>query len=204
VKGGLLEQLTDEALLEAALADLRQGHEARAASVLLERYQERVYIWCFRMVQDHEWALDLAQESLIKAFRGLESFGGRSAFSSWLFAIARNNCLSALRRPSLLAADAQGALEPPDASPRPDEMLEQKMDEEAVLDLITRELEPLERQAICLRCFEGLPVDEITRILGIDAATGARSVLQRARRRLRAALGHTSRLEPAEGEIAEP
>jgi DNA-directed RNA polymerase specialized sigma24 family protein len=57
-----------------------------------------------------------------------------------------------------------------------------------MLDLVRRHLDPLEREAIWLRCYEGMPVEEITGLLGIDTASGARGILQRARRKLRAAL----------------
>jgi DNA-directed RNA polymerase specialized sigma24 family protein len=50
-----------------------------------------------------------------------------------------------------------------------------------------------------LRCFEKVPVDEITRMLGITEASGARGVLQRARRRLRAALAEDDRRLSAGG-----
>jgi DNA-directed RNA polymerase specialized sigma24 family protein len=49
-------------------------------------------------------------------------------------------------------------------------------------------LEPQEQQAIWLRCVERMPVDDVTRILGVDGSSGARAVLQRARRKLRAAI----------------
>jgi RNA polymerase sigma-70 factor, ECF subfamily len=49
------------------------------------------------MVREHEQALDLAQEALLGAYRGLVSFEGRSGFASWLFVIARNCCLAVLR-----------------------------------------------------------------------------------------------------------
>ena len=54
--------------------------------------------------------------------------------------------------------------------------------------LIRSALEPEEQKVIWLRCFDRMPVEEITRVLGIESASGARSVLQRARRKLRAAL----------------
>jgi RNA polymerase sigma-70 factor (ECF subfamily) len=124
-----LEELSDEDLLQAA-RDGRQGpHGARAASLLLERYQDRVYVWCFRMVREHESALDLAQETLLNAYRRLDSFEGRSAFASWLFVIARNRCLSVLRRPSLLVEEDDSAADPPDPGPAPDVQLEQRLEE---------------------------------------------------------------------------
>jgi RNA polymerase sigma-70 factor, ECF subfamily len=201
---GPLERLSDEELLRAAKVDRQGPHGTRAASVLLERYQDRVYVWCFRMVRDHERALDLAQETLLNAYRRLDSFEARSAFSSWLFVIARNRCLSVLRSPSLLREDEDAAAELPDPGPTPDEQMERRLDEEAVLDLIRRHLEPLEREALWLRCFEGLPVDEITSLLHIDAATGARSVLQRARRKLRAVLENPSRVGAEQGGLGKP
>jgi RNA polymerase sigma-70 factor (ECF subfamily) len=184
--------LSDGELLRAALEDRRDRLRSQAASVLLERYQDRIYIWCYRMVRNHDRALDLAQDTLLRAYRRLDTFEGRSGFASWLFMIARNRCLSALRRASPICEeeDALDALEDPGL--RPDELLESKLDEENVLELIRNHLDPLEREALWLRCYEGLPVEEITRLLRIEASTGARSILQRARRKLRAALGGSS------------
>ena len=54
--------------------------------------------------------------------------------------------------------------------------------------LLRDHLSPLEQEAIWLRCFEGLPVPEVTRLLGLTHASGARSVLQSAREKLRTAL----------------
>jgi RNA polymerase sigma-70 factor, ECF subfamily len=183
---------------DAELLDLARGGDGdaigrRAMSVLLERYQERVYLWCLRMVRDHEKALDLAQEVLISAYRRLDTFEERSGFSSWLFAIARNRCLSALRRPSLWRDDEEAIENCADPGPEPDRELEEKLDEEEILALVREHLDPLEQKAIWLRCFEEMPVEEITRLLGLESASGARGLLQRARRKLQAArLGRRS------------
>jgi RNA polymerase sigma factor (sigma-70 family) len=183
------DKLPDEELVRVALAEHDRPPGGVAASALLERYQERVYVWCYRMVGEHEQALDLAQETLLSAYRGLASFEGRSGFASWLFVITRNCCLAVLRRPAPLWEEEKAIESLSDPRPRPDDRLERKIDEEAALDLVQRHLDPVEREALWLRCYEGLPVDDITRLLSIDAATGARGVLQRARRKLRAALG---------------
>jgi RNA polymerase sigma-70 factor (ECF subfamily) len=179
---------SDEALLATAVRwpATRAGREA--ASRLLARYQDRVYAWCYRHVRERELALDLAQEVLISAYRNLDGFDARARFGSWLFAIARNRCLSELRR-SRPASEDHLLLEiVADRRPGPDRVLEQKLDEDALLELVRRHLDPVEQEALWLRCFERLPVDEITRMLRIPEATGARAVLQRARRKLRAAL----------------
>ena len=57
-----------------------------------------------------------------------------------------------------------------------------------LLELIQTALSPLDQQVLWLRCVEKMPVDGITRLLDIREASGARAVLQRARRHLRAAL----------------
>ena len=159
-----------------------------AASALLDRYRERVYIWCLRYTRDHEQALDMAQEVLISAYKNLGSFGGRSQFGSWIFSITRNRCLSEMRRPALLVDEEA---DPDDQLTRqagPDRDLEDRLAEEELLELIRRCLDPVEQQALWLRCFEKMPVDEITKVMEIAEASGARGVLQRARRKLRAAL----------------
>jgi RNA polymerase sigma-70 factor (ECF subfamily) len=178
----------DEALV-ALIVGEGHGHRAqRAASELFGRYQGRVYLWCFRMVRDHDRALDLAQEAQLNAYRALPRFRGHARFSSWLFAIARNRCLADLRPVSLLRdeeAEIDGLVHPQTPA---DRALEEREAERALLDLMRDRLEPLERQALALRCFERVGVDEITRQLGLENATGARAILQKARRKLRAAL----------------
>lgn len=159
-----------------------------AASVLLTRWRERLYLWCWRMVRDRELALDLTQECLVRAYRGLPSFESRAAVSSWLFSIARNRCRSALRaRP--LKRDPDVDLEGlDDLLSGPEETAEHRMRLERVLAAMEDALAPLERRALWLRAHEGLHVEEITRLLGLKGASGARSLLQSARHKLRAAL----------------
>jgi len=183
-----VETSSDEALLAAWRQDPDGEWGQQAVSQLLGRYQDRVYAWCWRHVRDRELALDLAQDVLVSAYRNLDSFGERALFSSWLFAIARNRCLSELRRNRLPQEDAEILQVVADDRPTPDHDLEQRLAETALLELIAGHLTQQEQDALWLRCIERLPVDEITRLLDIQEQSGARAVLQRARRRLRAAL----------------
>ena len=186
---------SDEELLSRARGHSEAAARAAAASELFGRYRKRVYLWCFRYVHDHDRALDLAQDALLSAWRALDSFEDRSRFSSWLFAIARNRCLSAVR-PVSLSRDPE--VEPDDlydAAPGPERGLEERQDEERLIELMRAVLDENERQALSLRCFERLSVDEITRMLSIEGASGARGVLQSARRKLRAALARRAEEE---------
>jgi RNA polymerase sigma-70 factor (ECF subfamily) len=176
----------DDRLVELARGEAGEASR-QAAGELLGRYQERVYRWCYGRLRNHETALDLSQDVLVSAYRSLDSFDGRARFSSWLFAIARNRCLNALRRPALFEEDVD--LEAmPDGGQGQDSELAAYEDEEKLLGLIAKALPPLDRQVLWMRCVEKMPVDNITRLLDIPETSGARAVLQRARRRLRAAL----------------
>jgi RNA polymerase sigma-70 factor (ECF subfamily) len=143
---------------------------------------------CYRYVKAHERALDVSQDALLRAFERLDSFDGRSEFSCWLFTIARNRCLNVLRSVKLWQDDGSDPEYIPDSGAGPDRLVEEREGEERMLELIKSTLEPTEQKALWLRCFENTSVDEITELLGIESASGARAVLQKARRKLRAAL----------------
>lgn len=156
--------------------------------MLLARYQQRVYGWCIQHIRNHERALELAQDVLLSAYRNLDSFGGRAQFSSWLFSIVRNRCISEMRRPRLLA---DGDCDPDSLrshGPDPAETLVEKLDEEALLELLKTRLTPQEQEVLWLRCIRRMPLDTISRVLDIQQASGARGVLQSARRKLRTVL----------------
>ena len=179
---------SDWALVRTAQSS-RESEAGRAAAArLLGRYQKAVYLWCYRYAREHERALDMSQEVLLRAWQALDSFTGRSKFSSWLFVITRNYCLNQAQRVRLLEEGETDldAFPGPDYSPS--RQLEEREEEERIYDLIRSTLEPDEQRAIWLRYFERIPVDEITSVLGIESASGARGLLQKARRKLRAAL----------------
>jgi RNA polymerase sigma-70 factor (ECF subfamily) len=187
-EGGRRPEIPDEALVEKALEAPESDASREAASLLLGRYRGRVYGWCYQYVRDPERAMDLAQDVLLKAYRGLGSFRGQSRFGSWLFAIARNRCLNEMRRPSLFddrEFDPDREIGPGDD---PAEAYEKRRDEETLLSLIRERLDAREQEVLWLRCFERMPIEMITRVMKLDQASGARGLLQRARRKLRAAL----------------
>ena len=179
---------SDEDLVRRYVAGPGSPGGRAAASAVLARYQNALYLWCMRYVRDHERALDLVQDTMLIALERMGGFAGRARFSSWLFAIARNRCLNAIRRVRIFEDGDDAVNLAVDPGPAPDRQLVESEDEERILRLMRVALDPVEQRALSLRCFERLPVDEITRILDVEAGTGARAVLQTARRKLRAAL----------------
>lgn len=183
---------TPDAELVRRAQDDRTGQDGRAAAEeLFSRYHGRVFAWCLRRVHHREEAYDLAQDVMLSAYRSLPGFAGEASFSTWLYVIARNRCRRALRRPSLLRDEGME----PDAMPQPaagpdDEALA-RIDQDEVLALIKQHLDGNEQAALWMRCFEGMEVAEITEALRLESASGARGLLQTARRKLRAALDRT-------------
>ena len=97
---GQWKTLSDEELV--AIYRDNWGSRARedAAAELFLRHQTRVTRWCFRFTHDRESASDLAQEILLRAFRNLDNYRGECRFSTWLYVIARNLCMSAIQKRS--------------------------------------------------------------------------------------------------------
>lgn len=81
--------MDDAALVAAAVAGERDAFDA-----VVERHRRTVYQVCYRFVGNHEDASDLSQESFVRAWRGLKTFKGQSALSTWLYRIAVNVCLN--------------------------------------------------------------------------------------------------------------
>lgn len=187
---------TDRELVATFQGAVDRRTRRQAASLLLGRYRRRVLIWCRRVLGEPDAAEDAAQEVLISALRGLPGYEDHGDFGAWLFMIARNRCLSELRRRRVPLADEAVLELIADGRPGPDqEFLARRLGGD--LERLLRDtLDPLEQDAIRLRCDEGLPVDVITSRLAIAEATGARAVLQRARRKLRRALAAREEDQP--------
>ena len=98
---------------EQLLARARRGEEA-AFGRLLEPYRPELHAHCYRMLGSVHDAEDALQEVLLRAWRGLERFEGRSSLRSWLYTIATNTSLNMIaRRPArVLPVDYGPAADP--------------------------------------------------------------------------------------------
>src|SRR6266851_6802 len=90
-KAGTLAEVDESTLIPA----LRAGDE-QAFQGLTDRYRRELLVHCYRMLGSFHDAEDVLQETLLRAWRGLESFQGRSALRPWLYRIATNACLDAI------------------------------------------------------------------------------------------------------------
>ncbi len=111
--------MPDDALGEVTLARARAG-DADAFRRLTERYRRELQLHCYRIVGSMQDAEDLVQETLLAAWRGLEAFEGRASVRSWLYRIATNRCLNALRSKSRRPREVPAMAEPPEPTRRTD------------------------------------------------------------------------------------
>jgi len=134
----------------------------------------QLYAHCLRMLRSPQDADDAVQESLLRAWRALPRFDGRAPIRAWLYRIATNVCLTALRKRDRLVPiedeDAVGVTEPDD---------EAHSDAAQAMD-ITLRLPASQRAAVILRDVLGYPAREAATTLGTTPAS-VNSALQRAR-----------------------
>src|SRR5438270_11436560 len=94
-----------------------QAGDERAFRRLIEPYRHALHVHCYRMLGSAHDAEDLAQETLLRAWRALDRFEPRVQFQAWLYLIATNACLDELaRRPRRPAAVDPFPDRPPDGS----------------------------------------------------------------------------------------
>jgi RNA polymerase sigma-70 factor (ECF subfamily) len=190
---------------DETLAVEARGGSEEAFRELVERFQAPVFSLLVRIVRRPDLAEDLAQESFVKAWRALDRFDPERKFSSWLFKIAHNTALDALRRkdPDALsldgpAADGEAPHELP-ADPRAEDPLARTLGREAgrLLEAAIEEMRPAYREILLLRFSEGLSYEEIAEITGAPLGT-VKVHLHRARRDLARRLGQAG-WNPPEG-----
>jgi RNA polymerase sigma-70 factor (ECF subfamily) len=166
----------------------RNDHDAFAE--LVERYKHRVY-WLVRRMIGHEEAEDLTQEVFLRAYRALPGFRPDGTFHTWLYKIARNLCISELRkrgrRAEHVSLDEAGEERVHWLLPESGEDVEQQvLDKElshTIRDLVD-ELPEQYRTVLTLFYYSQLRYEEIAEVEGIPLGT-VKTHLHRARMRLR-------------------
>ena len=172
---------------------LRGGARDRACEMLLERYEGRVYRLCRALLRDRAAAEDAAQESLVRVWTALERYDGRASLSSWIYAITRNRCLTALsQRRAHDTLDTLG--EEAELGPRVQADTPGQRSRE-LLELVER-LPERPRRVLVLYYYEERSVSEVALMLGCPEGT-VKTQLFRARAAL-AALMKRQGLDDAE------
>jgi RNA polymerase sigma-70 factor (ECF subfamily) len=162
---------------------LRTRGRDQAFAQLLPQYERKIYRLCCALLRDPAQAQDAAQESLVRIWKALPSYNGRASLSSWIYAITRNRCLTAIerRRAQAVSSDSELELEalPAEAGSEPPDAHESDQRSERLRELI--ELLPERyRETLVLFYFEERSVAEVAAQLGAPEGT-VKTLLFRAR-----------------------
>ena len=173
---------TDESQLIARILD---GH-AEDFGYFLERYSQEAFAIVVRLVPQQEDAEELVQDAFVRAFNRLNTFEGRSSFSTWICRIAYTTAVSWLRkrRMKYLSIDDKPELT--------DTEVDEAFDDESHIEELRRAimlLKPDEQTLITLYYYDNRPLNDIAYILDVEANTLA-TRLHRIRRKLYLLIKH--------------
>ena len=148
---------------EFALIESFQAGDEFAFVGIYNRYKGPVYSFCYKMLLDSDSAKDVMQETFLRVYENRDRLLKTSSFKSWLFTIARNQCLNSLRR-----SGRHVSLQPDNS-----EMIVTsetpftKMEKQEQVKFVTRFLESLNpdyREVIILREYQNLSYEEIAAV----------------------------------------
>ncbi|NRB58833.1 MAG: sigma-70 family RNA polymerase sigma factor [Winogradskyella sp.] len=170
---------------ENILIDSIKNGDTNAYAKLVDRYKDLVYTLAIRMLKNREEAEEIAQDTFIKVFKSLDKFKGDSKFSTWIYRVAYNTCLDAIKKNKKHQNDV--AI---------DEYTFNKLDtiDNALESIIKEERSVLIKNCISrlpeessviltLFYFEELSLEEISKVINIEANT-VKVKLFRARKKL--------------------
>lgn len=169
--------------LERDLVLAAKSGDRSAFKALAEKYYPRLFRMLLSMTRDEDAAMDLTQDTFVKAIQAIQGFQMSSSFYTWLFRIGRNTALDRIRRnktagfhheyeDGLAHGDDQAANFPVSPS-APGDPLKLTASREALdkVRLALDELKPDHREIILLREVEELSYEEIAEVVGIKVGT---------------------------------
>ncbi len=164
----------DSKVIERVLAG-----DSEAFNILIRQWERPIYNFIVRMIGDRDEAMDLSQDCFMKAYRELRTLKDRDRFSSWLYRIAHNACLSRLRKnygKTWVELDPEaGRSNPP---------FENRLAVEKALGQLPAD----QREVVILKVFQELKFEEIAGIQDAPIST-VKSRLYMAFQKLRSILG---------------
>lgn len=131
-----MHELTDDDIIKLVL----QGY-TKAYTMLVKRYQHMVFTLAMKILKNSEDAEEATQDAFVKVYRSLDKYSGESKFSTWLYAIARNTCLSKRR------------------SIKPEHTIDTEIEAQAI-DKASDAIEYKSRRSLLDNAIKGLPTDD--------------------------------------------
>lgn len=155
------------------MARKSQDGDKRAFGLLVERYEGKLLRYAKRFLFGHEDSSDVVQEVFIKAYTNIKGFNPDRKFSSWIYRIAHNAFLDAIRKkgreplpffdPDILFPH------PTDPKKADDELKETEL--KTMLESCLEKLKPKYREPLVLYYYEGMDYKKISEILQVPVST---------------------------------
>jgi RNA polymerase sigma factor (sigma-70 family) len=174
----IVHELSDKAKGDLLLVEEAKKGNEKAFASLMNRYRDSIYYMLLKMVNNASDAEDLTIEAFGKAFRNIDSYVPKFAFSTWLFKIATNNCVDFIRKKQLSPTPfdhLQDNLETVTVNiqsdlPDPEESLINHQKIAALKDIINQ-LKPRYKSLIELRYYKEYSYEEISSELNLPIGT---------------------------------
>lgn len=148
----------DNGIIEA----VRDG-DTEAFGNLVNRYEDFVFTLILRMVRSEDMARDIAQETFLRAYRGIRRFELRSSFKTWLYRIAYNTALSHIKREKIEMKEIESTEPSLDTAPSHSLKL--------TLEKLIGKLKPELQSVIIFHYYDDLKYDEIAEVLQCPIGT---------------------------------
>ena len=159
---------------DTQLVTASKNGDQDAFSLLVQRYQRRVFNLVFRMLQNYEEASEITQEAFLAAWQGLRAFRGEARFSTWLYRIAYNCALKQLelrkREQALhLALQAEQTLEAEENTGHAAHL--EMLDNQELVQEQLSQLPPKYRIVLILRHLQDMTYEEMAEVLTMPIGT---------------------------------
>lgn len=183
---------------EKQLIHNAKNGDVEAFEIIIEKYQQQIFNIAFRMMGNYDDASDSAQNAIIKIFKNLKNFEGKSKLSTWIYRIVTNTCLDELRKKSrqnIISINQSHddknlgkEIQIEDKGNSPQDHVEKNEMQKVILNALEK-MSPDHKAVIVLRDIKGLSYEEIARIVECNEGT-VKSRINRARKSLKKALEH--------------
>lgn len=181
---------------EISLIEKSSKGDVGSFEELIQPYQKKAFNIAYRMLGNVEDASDVTQEALIKIYKSLDKYQGKSSFSTWVYSIVNNTCIDYIRKnkkgnvvyldQEIQAKDRSYKMELSDEMNTPEYLFEKQETQKIVQDAINQ-LNVDHREIIVLRDINGFSYQEIATMLNCSEGT-VKSRINRARGHLKVLL----------------
>ncbi len=167
--------LTDMDKGDAALARKVQKGDREAFGEIVERFQARIFSFCYQFFRDRDIATEMTQETFLRAYRYIKKYDPKRKFSTWIYSIAKNICIDEKRkmdRSRTLPIDeiSSSSVQMSQESQhlKDPSQISQHLEDRMLLEEAIARLPVKYRTALILCYFQEMPYQEIADVLGLS------------------------------------